>query len=161
MTTIKFKKGFQAIAQISAMIESLEDDKEYVCEIKKHRQKRSKNANSYMWELIGKLSQKMNKSTEELYRGYIKEFGIFRDVELQPEAVKTLEHVWSAYGLGWFCECVDTVNDKTTLRLYYGSSSYNSKQMSVLIDAVIQDCKAVGIETMTPEELSRLECNNG
>ena len=161
MTTIRFKKGFQAIAKITAAIESLEDNKEYVCEIKKHRQKRSKNANAYMWELFGKLSQKMNKSTEELYRNYIKEFGIFRDVELQPEAVKTLEHVWSAYGLGWFCEEVDTVNEKTTLRLYYGSSSYNTKQMSNVIDAVVQDCKAVGIETMTPEELSRLECNNG
>lgn len=161
MTSIRFKKGFQAIAQISAMIENLEDDKEYVCEIKKYRQKRSKNANSYMWELIGKLSQEMNKSTEELYRNYIKEFGIFKDVVIEPEAVGTLEHVWSAYGLGWFCEEVDTVNEMATLRLYYGSSSYNTKQMSVLIDAVVQDCKAVGIETMTPEELSRLEYNNG
>ena len=161
MTTIRFKKGFKAIAEISSVIESLEEDKDYVCEIKRYRQKRSKNANSYMWELIGQLSQKMNKSTEDIYRNYIKEFGIFRDIEIQPDAVDTLKHVWNAYGLGWFCENVDTVNDMTTLRLYYGSSSYNTKQMSVLIDAVIQDCKSVGIETMTPVELSRLEYNNG
>lgn len=161
MIEIKFKKGFQAVAKITAAIESLEEDKEYVCEIKKYRQKRSKNANAYMWELIGRLSQKMNKSSEALYRDYIKEFGIFRDVLIQPEAVETLKHVWNAYGLGWFCEDVDTVNNMTTLRLYYGSSSYNSKQMSVLINAVVEDCKSVGIETMTPEELSRLECNNG
>ena len=157
MITIRFKKGFQAVAQITAAIESLEDNKEYVCEIKQHRQKRSKNANSYMWELIGQLSQKMNKSTEDIYRNYIKEFGIFRDIEIQPDAVKTLKHIWSAYGLGWFCEEVDTVNEKTTLRLYYGSSSYNTKQMSNVIDAVIQDCKALDIETMTPEELAVLQ----
>lgn len=157
MITIKFKKGFQAVAKITAALESLDENKEYVCEIKQYRQKRSKNANSYMWELIGQLSQKMNKSTEDLYRNYIKEFGIFRDIELQPEAVGTLKHIWAAYGLGWFSEEVDTVNDKTTLRLYYGSSSYNTYQMSKLINAVVEDCKAVDIETMTPEELAVLQ----
>lgn len=158
MKTIRFKKGLKAVAEISSVINSLEDDKEYVCEIKKYRKKRSKNANSYMWELISQLSQEMNKSTDEIYRNYIKEFGIFRDIELQPEAVGTLKHIWTAYGLGWFCDVVDNVDDKVTLRLYYGSSSYNSKQMSVLINAVVEDCKALGIETMTPEELAVLEC---
>lgn len=161
MIEIKFKKGFQAVAQITTALESLEEDKEYICEIKRYRKRRSKNANAYMWELIGEISQAINKSTEEIYRNYIKEYGIFRDIELQPEAVGTLKHIWSAYGLGWFCEEVDTVSDKVTLRLYYGSSSYNSKQMSVLINAVVEDCKALSIETMTPQEIALLECGNG
>lgn len=38
-----------------------------------------------------------------------------------------------------------------------GSSVYNTKQMSRLIDHVVQDCKAVGIETLTPLELDRLK----
>lgn len=158
MITIRFKKGFQAVAKITSALESLEDNKEYICEIKQYRRKRSKNANSYMWELIGRISQEMNKSTEEIYRNYIKEFGIFKDIELVPDAVGTLKHVWDAYGLGWFSEEVDNINQKVTLRLYYGSSSYNTKQMSVLIDAIVQDCKALGIETLTPEELAVLEC---
>lgn len=158
MQTIRFKKGLKAVAEISSVINSLEDDKEYVCEIKKYRKKRSKNANSYMWELIGQLSQETNEATDVIYRRYIKEYGIFRDIEIQPDAQNTLEHVWSAYGLGWFCDVVDNVDDKVTLRLYYGSSSYNSKQMSVVINAVVEDCKALGIETLTPEELAVLEC---
>lgn len=42
------------------------------------------------------------------------------------------------------------------LLAYNGSSSYNTKQMTRLIDSVIQDCKEQQIETMTPEELKSL-----
>ena len=39
----------------------------------------------------------------------------------------------------------------------YGSSTYDTAQMSRLIDNIVQDCKAVGIETLTPSELAKLE----
>ena len=148
-----------AISEITAIIESLDDDKEYICEIKQYRKKRSKTQNNYMWELLGLLSQEINVGSEDLYRDYIKEIGIYRDVEFDKEAVGTIQTVWSAYGLGWFTDIVDNVNDKTTVRLYYGSSSYNSKQMSVLIDKVVQDCQAVGIQTLTPQEIALLKVN--
>ena len=41
--------------------------------------------------------------------------------------------------------------------LYYGSSTYDSAQMSRLIDLVVQECQAQGIETKTPEELALLK----
>ena len=40
--------------------------------------------------------------------------------------------------------------------LYYGSSTYDTKQMSRLIDNIVQDCQAVGIETLTPDKLALL-----
>lgn len=43
-----------------------------------------------------------------------------------------------------------------TVTVWYGSSTYDTEQMSRLIDAVVEDCKAVGIETMTPAELDAL-----
>ncbi len=39
--------------------------------------------------------------------------------------------------------------------LYYGSSTYDTKQMSSLIDQLIFDAKELGIETATPQELAR------
>lgn len=39
--------------------------------------------------------------------------------------------------------------------LYFGSSSYDTVQMSRLIDLLIEDCKAQGIETATPDEIAR------
>ena len=41
--------------------------------------------------------------------------------------------------------------------LYYGSSTFDTKQMSRLIDNIVQDCKAVGIETLTPQQLDALK----
>lgn len=159
MKRIKFKKGdlAQLIIELSAIVSNLEDDKEYVIEIKENKPKRSKSQNNYLWELLGQLSQAMGIESERLYQDYIKSIGIFRDIEINKEAVVTLQVVWNAYGLGWFSEVVDNINEMTTLRLYYGSSSYNSKQMSVLIDKVIQDCQSVGIETMTPEQIARMK----
>ena len=43
------------------------------------------------------------------------------------------------------------------LRAYYGSSTYDTRQMSVLIDNLVQDCKALDIETMTPDKLALLK----
>lgn len=43
------------------------------------------------------------------------------------------------------------------MRAYNGSSSYDTKQMSRLIDYVVQDAKSLDIETMTDRELSLLK----
>jgi hypothetical protein len=52
-----------------------------------------------------------------------------------------------------------TVNGKTGMQLqcFFGSSTYNTKEMSVLIDGVVSECKELGIETMTPDELAGLK----
>ena len=44
----------------------------------------------------------------------------------------------------------------TNVILYYGSSTYNTEQMSRLINLVVEDCKAQGVETMTPDEINRM-----
>lgn len=62
-------------------------------------------------------------------------------------------------GTGWITEQVDfeADGDHVRVRRYYGSSTYNTRQMSRLIDNLVQDCKAVGVETLTPAELARLK----
>ena len=84
--------------------------------------------------------------------------GVYRDVEIDADAEKTLIHSWSHYGLGWLAERVDygKTENKVILRLWYGSSAYNSKQMARFINGIVQDCNAVGIETMPQAEIDRL-----
>ena len=48
------------------------------------------------------------------------------------------------------------VNTSTNVTVYYGSSVYDTKQMSTLIDNIVQDCKAMGIETLPPEKLKMM-----
>ena len=133
-------------------------DRPYIADIQEYRKPRSLNANAYMWELLGKLSEAMHLPANDLYRQYVREMGVYRKFEIQEVAIGTLNHVWSAHGLGWFLDVIDDgANDGFKLvKVYYGSSSYNTKQMAALIDAVVQDCKALGIETKTPDEIDRL-----
>ena len=42
-------------------------------------------------------------------------------------------------------------------RFWVGSSAYSTREMSILIDGVVQEAKTPGIETATPEELERLK----
>ena len=77
---------------------------------------------------------------------------------MQEQAADKLRQGWEHNGLGWVTETMPSkLEGCVNVVLYYGSSTYDTAQMSRLIDNVIQDCKAVGIETMTPMELARLE----
>lgn len=128
--------------------------------IKKYRKKRSLNANAYCWELIGQLSEKTNLPSLEIYRNAIREVGIYKDFDdMEESQAKTLCAAWGRLGLGWITEQLDYAEDgdRVIIRCYYGSSSYNTAQMSRLIYYIVADCKEIGIETKTPAELAILK----
>lgn len=155
-----FKKSeyIKTIAKISAYIDSLDDEKIYMLEIKEKKQKRSLNANAYMWALCEQIAAVQGLTKEEVYRRAIKEVGIFRQAEIDDKAVNTLIHAWQLNGTGWIAEKADYGEHDgfSLINLYYGSSTYNTAQMSRLIDYIVQDCKALDIETLTDREISLL-----
>ncbi len=133
-------------------------DKDINADFKIFREKRSLSANAYAWVLINKLADAMEQPDIDIYRQHIKEMGVYRDVEIDADAENTLIHAWKQMGLGWFAERVDygKTENKVILRLWYGSSVYNSKQMSRFINGIVQDCKALSIETLPQAEIDRL-----
>lgn len=133
--------------------------KKYTVTIKEFRKKRSLDANAYAWVLMNKLSDKLNMGVRDLYRHYIPDIPENSQVVCVPtEAVEKLQSGWEHNGIGW---CSDTLKSKlpgcTNVVLYYGSSTFDQKQMGVLLDLIIADCKQVGVEYLTPEELERLK----
>ena len=125
-------------------------------EIEVKRRKRSKSANSYFWTLLQQLCEELNLDVIQEYKNRVKDLGIFRQWEIDTKNVPTFIETWSNNGIAWFCEIVEEIGDKTIINSYYGSSSYNSKQMSILIDNLVQDCVSVGIQTMSDEEIKEL-----
>lgn len=142
---------------VQGVCEKFADGKKYVAELKEFRQKRSLDANAYLWVLLDKIAQVIRSTKEEVYLDYIKQYGVYRDFELSDDEAKTFRVAWSMLGTGWPTELVDYAEDKVIIRAYYGSSQYSTRQMSRLIDMVVEDAKELGIETMTPQELSRLK----
>lgn len=160
MREIRFKKAdtVRVIAELASYIDSLDNEKDYILTIKEYRQKRSLNANSYAWTLMDKLAEKLRIAKTDIYRSYIKEIGGNNTlVCVQDAALDDLLRNWEQKGTGWLAETEKSKLDGcTNVRLYYGSSTYDTAQMSRLIELIVADCKTYGIETLTPEELGRM-----
>ena len=126
--------------------------------VTKKKKRRSLDSNAYFWILVDKLSQKLNLSKEDVYRNAIRNIGGVSEVVcVRNEAVEKLCAGWSKNGLGWQTDTMPSkIDGCTNVVLYYGSSTYNQEQMTRLIDNIVQDCKAVGIETLSPLELARM-----
>lgn len=120
------------------------------------KKKRSKNANAYFWEMLQQLCEVMNLDVIKEYRKRVKELGIFRQWSIETKNVPTFIQMWESKGIAWFTEKVEEVENETIINAYYGSSSYNSTQFSRLLDNLIQDCKAVGIQTLEDIEIEEL-----
>lgn len=127
-------------------------------EIKRQHRKRSLTANAYCWVLIDKLAAKLGISKTEVYRQTIRDIGgVSTIVCAKNSTVTALRQNWGRNGIGWITDTMPSkVPGCTNVILYTGSSEYDSRQMAALIDHIVQDCKAVGIETMPPQEIERL-----
>ena len=142
------------------VIEELKNENKLNLELKKYYKKRSLDANAYMWVLIGKIADKLNVSKEEVYKDAIKQVGAYTVVPIKDEAVEEWIRIWQGNGLGWICEMTNSkLKGFVNVLSYHGSSTYNSKEMSRLVDLIVNECKELDIETMTPEQLSILKEN--
>jgi predicted house-cleaning noncanonical NTP pyrophosphatase (MazG superfamily) len=139
--------------------DELKDLEKLSIEIKPYRERRSLDANAYCFVLISKIAEKLNVSKEEIYRKAIREIGGNSEIVcVKNDAVKKLRQAWERNGLGWQTETFPSkIDGCTNVILYYGSSVYDTRQMSQLIDNIVQDCKALGIQTETPEQIAKLK----
>lgn len=137
-------------------VEDMSDGKTYDVTIKEHRDRRSLDANAYFWTLLDKLAGVLRIKKEDLYRQYIRDIGGNSEtVCVQERAVEKLIDGWRHNGIGWQTDTMPSkIKGCVNVTLYYGSSTYDTAQMSRLIDMVVQDCKDQSIETLPPDKLA-------
>jgi hypothetical protein len=128
-------------------------------EIKPKKKRRSLDANAYMWVLCDKIAKVAGTTKEAVYLDTIRDVGVFDYLMVSDKAVDTFIDKWKSNGIGWYAEKHHKakVDNCTVVIAYYGSSTYDTKQMSRLVDMIVQMAKELGIETMTPAELSRIK----
>jgi hypothetical protein len=152
--------GEKAVGQLRVrrLIEGLDETKAWDVTVTKHRVKRSLDANAYFWKLCDELSSRLHEGTNEIYQMYVKNVGGNSEIVcVKDEAVGTLIRVWESKGLGWRTETMPSkLKGCTNVILFYGSSAFDTAQMSRLIDLAVQDCITLGIPTKNPEELEKL-----
>jgi len=130
----------------------LDKDTVYDVKIDKHREKRSLNANAYLWKLVTEIGNVLNKSKEEVYLQMLIDYG-------QSEMVSILSEI-DVKGYFKYYKLAGTsiLNGKefNHYKIYKGSSEYDTKEMSILLNGVVQEAKNLGIKTKDDIEVERL-----
>lgn len=127
-------------------------------QIDKAKRKRSLNANAMCWKLCTEIAAAVGLTKEEVYINAIKEVGEYTPLPIKAEAVADFTRVWNAHGIGWPVEVVDDskLPGYKLVFCYHGSSTYSVQSMNRLLDFLLQDAHAVGIDTISEREKSLL-----
>ena len=125
--------------------------------IKKYRKKRSLDSNSYCWLLIGKIADILKTNKDDLYIEMLKRYGQ-REAQLISVVADAVGILYKATN-GHCTEIGESkLNGKTFkhLAILRGSSDFDTREMSILVEGVVSEAKELGIETMTPFELNKM-----
>jgi hypothetical protein len=133
--------------------DDMKDIEKLSIEIKQYREKRSLNANAYAWKLIGEIADIARASKEEIYLEMLRRYG-------QSELISVLAHIPIQHYVKYYDEAGESkLNGKLFkhYRVYKGSSEFDTREMSVLIDGIVGEAKELGIQTETPEQLAKIK----
>ena len=127
---------------------------------KPFRKKRSLNANAYFHVLTGKIAERLGTSLDHEKNRLIREYGQYEFIDgwIPTVLIDTAfeEKMLDMEGVHWKPVArPDTEHVK--MAFMRGSHTYNTEEMSRLIDATVEQAKELGIETLTPEELERVK----
>jgi hypothetical protein len=157
---IDFKTGTPTISfevnerqDFEAIVDEMRDCEKLSIEIKPYRRHRSLNANAYAWKLIGEIANIVRASKEEVYLEMLKRYG-------QSEIVSVLSHIPIDQYIKYCEEAGESeLNGKLFkhYKVYKGSSEFDTREMSILIDGIVSEAKNLGIQTETPEEIAKIK----
>ena len=151
--------------------DAVKKGKTYSVEIKEYRKKRSIDQNSLYWSVLTQFARAMHMSNLEAHNRMLRDYGQIKrfgdkiayvvlpdtdEVERQTLEAET-EHLKPT-------SQVKIGKDGMTYRTYImlkGSSSYDTAEMTRLIDGLIRECEYVGLEVLSERTRSLLEEFNG
>lgn len=136
-----------------AMYDDLNLVEKLSIKIGKHRAKRSLDANSYAWVLIGKIADILRISKDECYVMMLKRYGQGAVAKIPNKYAEDFKRAYK------YVEKHETLEDEEKaqyFRFWVGSSQYNTEEMSIFIDGIVLEAKEMGIQTMTPNEIANM-----
>lgn len=149
------------VADAEMLNSEILDGRELDLAVKEYRRKRSLSANAYMWALIGEIATAMRISTSEVYHRMLCDYGTLEKTDGVLEIITIKSDIKPQDWLYTHTRPIKTVELDGKMFTHYavikGSSRYDTKEMTALLDGVIYEAKELGIETLTPDEIARLK----
>ena len=154
--TIKTEGKETIVEDLSSFLDTKECVK---ITIQKFRESRSRDANAYCWVLLDKIADATKSTKELIYKEIIKRVGVFEVLPIKDTAVDSFIKKWKSKGLGWVCEILgkSKLENYTNVVAYFGTSTYDTKEMSRFIDEVVQEARGLNIQTETPEQIAEMK----
>ena len=136
-------------------------DKTLDIKLTTHREKRSLDANAYFHVLVDKIRSVTGYSFSRVKNELITSYGQIEYLMGQQVVIKTNippEQMLEQETLHCKPVKVEIQDGKeiTFYRVYRGSHTYNTEEMSRLIDGTVQEAKDLGIETMARTQIQRM-----
>ena len=150
----KWEVTFEINEDITASIDKIRD-KMLNLTAKIHREKRSLDANAYAWVLMQKIAEAIHTDKWAVYLMMLERYSpVFTHIIVRPEAVERVMGEWRTVKVLGPIQ----VNGSSGIQLqcYFGSSTFDSKEMASFIDGIVSECKEMGIETLPPDEIERM-----
>jgi len=156
LTTGKYNITFELDEGNIKDLDKISGNKELMVQAKVHRNKRSLDSNAYAWVLMQKIAEATGLDKWDVYLNCLQRYSrAFTHVIVKPNAIDRLKELYRV--------CIDlgevTVNGKTghQLQVYFGSSTFDTKEMSVFIDGIVSECRDLDIDLIPDSDIERMK----
>lgn len=144
---------FTVNERVESEIDKIKDEELLSIEAKKHRKKRSLEANALLWACLGEIATALRSDKWSVYLLMLRRYGKYTYICVKPNVVESVKRQWRE------SEVIGNVNingqEAVQMLCYFGSSTYNTKEMSDLLDGVISEMKELGLQPPLTGELRR------
>lgn len=125
--------------------------------IVKYQKRRSLDSNAYAWALMTKIAAELGSTKDEIYEEILQQDGFLYEDEdgFVSMTVKSEVDMRKIPGHWRYYRTSSDGRFKSYLMIK-GSSEYDTKEMSHFINIVVEKAKELGIDTMTPEEIRKM-----
>lgn len=121
-----------------------------IVELRKYREKRSKSANNYFWDLVSQISVRLGSDRDSVYKWLLRDAGVMVSLLVVEDAIETLEKTFRVV------DVIGIQGDMIEVNCYYGSSTYDTKEMAHLLDVTIEEAKRLGCDVWSEDEVRKL-----
>lgn len=134
-------------------VEKIKDSEKLSIKAVQFRKKRSLDSNGLLWHCLGEMAKALRADKWDVYLRMLKRYGKYTYICVKPNVVEAVKAQWRE------SEVIGEVNINgqaaVQMLCYFGSSTYDTKEFSVLLDGVISEMEEMGLEVPTSQEMQR------
>lgn len=138
------------VKQLIPYMLELDDTKIY--EVKEYKEKRNLDQNAKYWKLLNELALTLKIGVEELHFKMLKDYSQRYEI-LVPKDIKLR-------GIEYYekkSKIIRNGQEFIVYQIFTPSHELNTREFALLLQGLCDECKEQGIETLSPNELKKLE----